>query len=56
MASDTPLRQIGETISWNGPSRVHSGEIVGFHKLGYIVRLENQKSVVVSESSIIPKE
>lgn len=47
------MRQIGETVSWNGPSRVHSGEITDFHKLGHVVTLPSGKSVVVSEDSII---
>ena len=45
-------RNIGERISWEGVSRVISGEITGFRKHGYIVLLDNGKCVIVEESSI----
>ena len=46
-------RNIGERISWEGVSRVISGEITGFHKYGYIVLLDNGKCVIVAEESIL---
>jgi len=46
-------RNIGERISWEGVSRFLSGEITGFHKHGYMVRLDNGKYVVVAEESIL---
>lgn len=47
------MRQIGDRVSWNGVSRVFSGEITGFHQTGYVVLLDNGKCVIVAEESII---
>ena len=50
------MRELGEKVSWRGVSRVHTGEITGFHGKGYIVSLESGKCVVVAEESIIQDE
>lgn len=40
-------------ISWRGINKIYSGTIVGTHDLGFLVRLDNGKHVVIDENSII---
>jgi hypothetical protein len=47
------MERTGDKVSWHGVSRIHTGIITGQHKLGYIVQLDNDKSVIVAEDSII---
>ena len=45
-------QDLNKRISWRGLNKELSGTIVGEHKLGYLVQLDNGKYVVVHPDSI----
>lgn len=47
-----PLRPIGEKIRWRAANGEKDGTIEGYEPLGYSVRLDNGKHVIVPEESI----
>lgn len=45
--------QEGDSIEWKSVNKICRGTAVGKHPLGWIVRLENGKVVIVHRKSII---
>ena len=46
-------RECCKKVTWRGLNKNLSGEIVGQHPLGYLVKLDNGKYVIVHPESII---
>lgn len=49
------MKQIGDTITWRGVNREHSGVVTDVH-IQYVVKMDNGKYMVVTEEQRNAKE